>query len=95
MFVNSLDNLPRQEFELFLPNGLWRVRIVRLLNNDIIDLSLEDKPIVIGQRFENKKAILVYRHQRLHGNFYIVGGNGARVDFTAQPKLIYTTPKEA
>lgn len=92
-----LSAVPNQQITVNVGDNRWTLRIKEARGSIIADVSLNDSPMLYGQRFAVGTPLIPYRHLQGNGNFLLLVDNEDLPDwqqFGVTQQLVYVAPSE-
>lgn len=97
MRVVPLEQLPNQSLSINVDGNRWDLRIKVATNSMVIDISLNDQVIILGQRITVGWPVIPYDYLATEGNFIFLTENEEMPDwnmFGITQQLLYVSPGE-
>lgn len=97
MQVIPLEAIPNQELNLNLDGVRWTITIKVAVTSMIVDVLLNDAPLILGQRIAVGCPLIPYEYMTRNGNFILLVDNEELPDYTKfglSQQLLYLAPGE-
>lgn len=94
----SIQAIPNQEFTVNIGDYRYDIRLVFIEPGTMAyDLSIDEQPVIRGQRVTKGELFMPYRYQEVDGNFYLYMPEDEQPDyeqFGDSQMLYYLNPEE-
>ena len=91
----ALRRTANQSLTVNLGGNRWGLRIKQARSSMFVDVSLNDEPLLLGQRVAVGTPVIPYEHLAQEGNFIFLSENGEMADwrkFGVTQQLLHVSP---